>query len=76
MTVKEYTEEFYKLNIRVGHRKSDDEKVSRYMNVLRYEIQYDMIMVTIMNVEYAYQIASKEEVKLSQKQGQRGRGRS
>jgi hypothetical protein len=28
MTVKEYTEEFYKLNIRAGHRESDDEKVS------------------------------------------------
>jgi hypothetical protein len=28
MTVKEYTEEFYRLNIRAGHRESDDEKVS------------------------------------------------
>jgi hypothetical protein len=36
MTVKEYTEEFYKLNIRVGHRESDDEKVSRYTNGLIY----------------------------------------
>ena len=39
MTVKEYTEEFYKLNIRAGHRESDDEKVARYMNDLRYDIQ-------------------------------------
>jgi hypothetical protein len=38
MTVKEYTEKFYKLNIRVGHRESDDEKVVRYMNGLRYDI--------------------------------------
>jgi hypothetical protein len=38
MTVKEYTEEFYKLSIRSGHRESDDEKVARYMNGLRYEI--------------------------------------
>jgi hypothetical protein len=36
MTVKEYTEEFYKLNIRAGHRESDDEKVARYMNGLIY----------------------------------------
>jgi hypothetical protein len=28
LTVKEYTEEFYRLNIRVGHRESDEEKVS------------------------------------------------
>jgi hypothetical protein len=38
MTVKEYTEEFYKLNIREGHWESDDEIFSRYMNVLRYDI--------------------------------------
>jgi cell fate (sporulation/competence/biofilm development) regulator YlbF (YheA/YmcA/DUF963 family) len=47
MTVKEYTEEFYKLNIRAGHRVSDDEKVVRYMNSLRYDIQDEMSMVTI-----------------------------
>jgi hypothetical protein len=38
MLVKEYTEEFYKLNINAGHRESDDEKVARYMNGLRYDI--------------------------------------
>jgi hypothetical protein len=75
MTVKEYTEEFYRLNIRDGHRESDDEKVVRYMNGLTYEIQDDMSMVTIRNVEYSYQIASKVEVKLARKKGQRGRGR-
>jgi hypothetical protein len=76
MTVKEYTEEFYKLNIRVGHRESNDEKVARYMNGLRYDIQDEMSMVTIRMVEDAYQMALKAEEKLSQKQGQRGRGRS
>jgi hypothetical protein len=76
MTVKEYTEEFYKLNIRAGDRESDDEKVSRYMNVLRYEIQDEMSMVTIRMVEDAYQMAQKAEEKLSRKQGQRGQGRS
>jgi hypothetical protein len=35
-----------------------------------------MSMVTIKNVEYAYQISSKAEVKLARKQGQRGKGRS
>ena len=47
MTVKEYTDEFYKLNIRVGHRESDDEKVARYMNGLLYDIQYEMRMMII-----------------------------
>jgi hypothetical protein len=57
MTVKEYTEEFYKLNIRAGHRESDDEKVARYMNGLRYDIQDEMSMTTIRTVEDAYQMA-------------------
>jgi hypothetical protein len=35
-----------------------------------------MSMMTIRNVEDAYQIALKDEEKMSQKQGQRGRGRS
>jgi uncharacterized protein YjbK len=76
MTVKEYTEEFYKLNIRAGHRESNDEKVARYMNGLRYDIQDEMSMVTIRTMEDAYQMALKDEEKLSRKQGQRGQGRS
>jgi hypothetical protein len=76
MTVKEYTEEFYKINIRAGHRESDDEKVARYMNGLRYDIQDEMSMMSPCNVEDAYQMALKAEEKLSRKQGQRGRGRS
>jgi hypothetical protein len=45
------------------------------MNGLQYDIQYEMSMMTIRNVEDAYHIALKDEEKLSQKQGQRGRGR-
>jgi hypothetical protein len=69
MTVKEYTEEFYKLNIRAGHQESYDEKVARYMNGLRYDIQDEMSMVTIRTVQDLYQMALKAEEKLSQKQG-------
>jgi hypothetical protein len=72
MSVKEYTEEFYRINIKEGHRESDDEKVARYMNGLRYDIQDEMSMMTIQNVEDAYQIDLKAEEKLSRKQGQRG----
>jgi hypothetical protein len=65
MIVKEYTEQFYRLNIRAGRHESDDEKVTRYMNGMRYEIQDEMSMVKIMNVEDAYQIALKAEDKLA-----------
>jgi hypothetical protein len=64
MTVKEYTEEFYKINIRAGHRESDDEKVARYMNGLRYDIQDEMSMITLRTIEYAYHMALKAEEKL------------
>jgi hypothetical protein len=76
MIVKEYTEEFYRLNIRAGHRESNDEKVARYMNGLRYEIQDEISMETILMVEDAYQMALKAEENLSCKKIQRGRGRS
>jgi hypothetical protein len=73
MTVNEYMEELYRLNIRESHWESDDEKVARYMNGLRYDIQDEMSMVTIRTVEDAYQMALKYEERLSRKQGQRGR---
>jgi hypothetical protein len=38
MTMKEYTEEFYRLNTRVGHIEEDAENVSIYINGLRYDI--------------------------------------
>jgi hypothetical protein len=75
MTVKEYTEEFYKLNIRVGQRERDKEKVARYMNGLRYEIQDELNMMSVRTVEDAYQFALKAEEKLARKQSQRGRGK-
>jgi hypothetical protein len=38
LKVKEYTKEFYRLSIRVGHRENDEEKLVRHINGLRYEI--------------------------------------
>jgi hypothetical protein len=67
MIVKEYTEEFYKLNIREGHRERNDEKVARYMNGLRYDIQDEMSMTTIITVEDAYHMALKAKEKLGHK---------
>jgi hypothetical protein len=67
MTMKEYTEEFYRINIRAGHCESDDEKVARYMNGMRYDIQDEMSMMIIMNVEDSYQISLKAEEKLALK---------
>jgi hypothetical protein len=65
MSVKEYTEELYKINIKAGHWESDDEKVAKYMNGLRYDIQDEMSMITLRNVEHAYHMNLKDEEKLS-----------
>jgi hypothetical protein len=59
LTVKEYIEEFYKLNIRAGQRERDEEKVSRYINGMRYEIQDELSMTTVRTVEDAYQMAER-----------------
>jgi hypothetical protein len=74
--VKEYTEEFYKLKIRVGQRERDEEKVARYINGLRYEIQYELNMVTVRAVEDVYQMALKAEENLARKHSHHNRGRN
>jgi hypothetical protein len=70
MTMKEYTKEFYRLDIRTGKREKDDENVSRYINGLRYEIQDEINMVTVRTMKDAYQIALKVEEKLARNQSQ------
>ena len=70
MIVKEYTEEFYRMNIRTGQRERDEEKVARYINGLKYEIQDEINMMLVRTVEDAYQFALKADEKLARKQSQ------
>jgi len=51
LLVKEYTEEFYKLNIREGHGENDEDKVSMYINGLGYEIQDNICMIMMRTIE-------------------------
>ena len=67
MIVKEYIEEFYKLNIITGQRETDEEKVARYINGLRYEIQDEINMMSVRIVEVSYHFALKEKEKLAKK---------
>jgi hypothetical protein len=57
-------------------RERDKEKVARYINGLRYDIQDEISMATVRTIEDAYQIALKAEEKLARKQSQQNRGRS
>jgi hypothetical protein len=63
------------LNIRAGHRDNDEEKTIRYINGMRYEIQYEINMMIVRIVEYSYQVYVKEEEKLARKKNQRNKGK-
>eukprot|EP00253_Pinus_taeda_P027745 PITA_27745 len=58
MSVKEYTIEFYRLSIRAGHTEDDMEKVARYINGLRYDIQDEINLLSLKTIEDAYQAGS------------------
>lgn len=72
--VKEYTEEFYILDIRSGHDEDDVEKIGRYLNGLRVSIQEEISMVKLENIEEAYKFALKAEEKLNKGHEKRQRG--
>jgi hypothetical protein len=66
--VKEYTEEFYKLNISARQKENEDEKPTRYINGLIYEIQEEIKMIFVSKVEDVYEATLKDEEKLARKQ--------
>jgi hypothetical protein len=70
MSVREYTEEFYKVNIRAGYIENTSEKVARYINGLRLYIQDEISLLFPKIVEEAYSFALKAEEKLARKQSQ------
>ena len=75
MTMKEYTKEFYRLDIRSGHVDDDVEKIARYINGLRSGVQDEISFVKLESVEEAHQYALKAEEILTKKHEQRQRGR-
>ena len=55
MIVKEYTKEFFRLNIRSVHTEGGLERVARYINGLRYDIQDELSLLNLKTIEDAYQ---------------------
>jgi hypothetical protein len=55
------------LNIRTGQRERDEEKVSRYINGMRYEIQDYLNMMLVKTVDDSYKYSLKVEEKLARK---------
>ena len=64
MTVREYTEEFYKVNIRSRHIEDTPERVARYVDGLRSDIQDELSLLLLRYVEEACHVALKAEEKL------------
>ena len=75
MTVREFTEEFYKVNIRSGHIEDTPEKVAKYVNSLRFDVQDELSLLSLRSVEEAYQVALKVEEKLMRKRSQKAKVR-
>eukprot|EP00253_Pinus_taeda_P020754 PITA_20754 len=80
MTIKEFTEEFYKLNLRAGYVEDTLEKTARFVNGLRGEILDEIGILSPQTLDEAYQFALKAEEKINRKQnakrgGGTGRGK-
>ena len=75
MTIREFTEEFYKVNIRSSHIEDTPEKVARYVNSLRFDIQDELSLLSLISVEEEYQVDLKAEEKLMRKQSQKAKVR-
>ena len=71
MTVREYTEEFYKVNIRSGHMEDTPEKVARYINGIIFDIQDELGLFSLRSVEEAYEATLRAEEKMMRKQSQK-----
>lgn len=74
MTVKEFTEEFYKLNLRAGYVEDTPEKTARFVNGLRGEILDEIGILSPRTLDEAYQFALKVEEKINRKQNARRGG--
>lgn len=71
MSLKEYTEELYRLDIRSRHVDDDVDKIARYITGLRSKIEDEIIFVKLESVEEAYQYSLEDEEILIKKNEQR-----
>ena len=71
--MKEYTEEFYKINLRVGYIEDTTKKVARYLNGLKFDIQDELSLVSPTSVDESYQYALKAEERIQRRYSNRGK---
>ena len=56
------------MNIISGHIEDTPDKVARYVNNLRFDIQDELGLFSLRSVEEAYHVALKDEEKMMRKQ--------
>jgi hypothetical protein len=71
--VHEYTEEFFKISLRSGIKEPEYQRVERYVNGLKYQIQNDMSMHYFHNVDEAYQVSLNVEENIDKRLRQKFR---
>ena len=54
LTVREYTKEFYKVNLRARYVEESEEKAARYVNGLSMDIQEEINMILPRTMEEVY----------------------
>ena len=59
--------------MRVGYIEYTVEKVGRYLNDLRFDIQDELSLVNPTSVDEAYQYALKAEERIKRRHGNRGK---
>ena len=75
LIVREYTEEFYKVNLRAGYVEESTEKAARYVNGIRMDIQEEIKMISPRTMEEVYKCVVRAEEKIARKKSfNRGRG--
>lgn len=75
LTITEYIEEFYMVNLRVSYVQDTLEKTKKYINGLKLGIQDEINMLSPRMMEEAYQFALNAEEKIMRKQNSsRGHG--
>ena len=67
LIVRDYTEEFYKVNLRAGYVDESAEKAARYVNGLRMDIQEEISMISPRIMEEVYQCALRTEENIARK---------
>ena len=65
LPVREYTDEFYKVNIKACYTQDSFEKVARYINGLSLDLKYKLSLLSQSMVEEEYQCALNVQDKLS-----------